>query len=356
MPPASPITAGQPKSGKRGLPGPLHTQASLTHRLRRRFGRAVRILARRHYATAKAYYNRLTARRDRPYKGQLPLLVYTVGKVGSASVFHSLRRLDLARPVQHIHYLGHERLRYLEAILKPAFPESLPTLRHVWHSQQVAEAFARDPQARVQAITLVRDPIARNVSDFFQHIHVEPHRRLGSKWRVYSPLFGFEMVVGADEAGAPAPDARDIQVLIALFFAREEHDLPLLWLGNEIGTYLGINVYGSAFPIDKGYHIYHSERADVLLVRLRDLNRCATQAFQEFLGLDGFDLTHANIAELKAYTRLYRAFKAAIVFPDSYLDRMYNSAFARHFFTAQERQQLWARWANARRGEGRSVL
>jgi hypothetical protein len=44
-------------------------------------------------------------------------------------------------------------------------------------------------------------------------------------------------------------------------------------------------------------------------------------------------------------TEVYQAFKAAIVFSKSHLDRVYDSTLSRHFYTEIDRQALKAKWA-----------
>jgi hypothetical protein len=261
-----------------------------------------------------------------------------MGKVGSSSVLHSLKLLDLDRPLYHLHSLAPEPLRELEIELEPAFPDpqAMVSLHHVWRCQYVHQKLAGHPENRMQAISLIRDPVARNLSDFFQHIQVEnlPAASGSRRWKLFSSFFDFEIV----------SDEEDVGELIELYFAKEWHDFPALWIDRELSGVLGIDVYATPFPRDQGYAIYHSPQADLLLIRLQDLNRCASRAIQEFLHLDTFSLANANVGEDKAYVDVYRAFKAQIVFPTSYLDRMYNTDFVRHFYSEAERQELRARW------------
>jgi hypothetical protein len=328
----SPTSAGQPTT-------------SLPHRLRRQAELALARLSETNFYTAKAYHNNYRARNERRYKGQPPLLIYTMGKVGSSSIFYSLRQLGLNRLVDHAHFLDLDHLNQLEASLKAAYPDpqALVNLRHVWRSQRFAKRLIRNPDTHFQAISLIRDPIARNVSNFFQQIVVEPHPGTGSgRWHVASSYYRFESTVEADENGT-----LDVRALIELFFERVEHDFHTQWLQHELGKILGIDVYASPFPKDRGYAIYHGDRADVLLFRLRDLNNCVTQAFQEFLGFQDFRLTNANVGEQKSYADVYQAFKASIAFSEAFLDQMYDSKFARHFYTDQERQALRTKWTTA---------
>jgi hypothetical protein len=292
------------------------------------------------FGTAKAYYNHYRARNERRYKGRPPLLIYTMGKVGSSSLFYSLRQLKLDRLVDHVHFLDLDHLNELEASLKDAYPESLVNLRHVWRSQRFAARLARNPETRIQAISLIRDPIARNLSNFFQQTVVEPLSGPGrERWHVASAYYGFECTVRADARGA-----LDVEELIGHFFGRVDHDFHDRWLQRELGDMLGIDVYATPFPTETGYAIYRNGRSEVLLFRLRDLDQCVTKAVQEFLGFQGFSLTNANVGDRKAYADLYQAFKAKIVFDEPFLDRMYNSAFARHFYTDPERRALRSKW------------
>jgi hypothetical protein len=316
-------------------------QTSLPKRLRRQAERTLDKLAQNNFTATKARYHARCARGDRRFKGQPPLLIYTMGKVGSSSVLHSLKQIPLNRPLYHLHSLAPEPLRELEAELKPAFPDpqAMVGLHHVWRCQYVLRKLAAQPAARMQAISLIRDPLARNLSNFFQHIEVTPLPTASQarRWKLVSSFFDFEIVAGEE----------DVSALIEIYFAQEWHDFPAIWIDRELGGVLGIDVYATPFPREKGYAIYHSPQADLLLIRLQDLNRCASQAICEFLDLDAFSLVNANLGETKAYVDIYRAFKAQIAFPASYLDQMYDSRFARHFFCEAERQELRAKWGQA---------
>jgi hypothetical protein len=311
---------------------------SLPSRLRRQAEKTLDKLVQNNFRATKARYQSRCARNDRRFKDRTPLLIYTMGKVGSSRVLHSLKMLDLDRPIYHLHSLAPEPLRELEIELEAAFPDpqALVSLHHVWRCQYVLSKLADHPEDKMQAISLIRDPLARNLSNFFQHIQVEnlPATSGGQRWKLTSSFFDFQIVAGEEGLAA----------LIELYFDKEWHDFPALWIDRELGGVLGIDVYATPFPRDQGYAIYHSPQANLLLIRLRDLNRCASQALQEFLGLDAFELVNANVGETKAYVDVYRAFKAQIAFPASYLDRIYNSGFARHFYGEAERQELRDRW------------
>jgi hypothetical protein len=82
----------------------------------------------------------------------------------------------------------------------------------------------------------------------------------------------------------------------------------------------------------------------VLLLRLESLNQCAPAAMREFMGLDAFELVESNTAEDKSYADLYKAFRRELALPESYLDRVYGTRFANHFYRADERDAFRRKW------------
>lgn len=107
---------------------------------------------------------------------------------------------------------------------------------------------------------------------------------------------------------------------------------------------LDIDVFSSEFPKSKGYEIYETKHADLLLLKLENLNNCASDAFKTFLDIDGFTLAKSNIGDNKAYRNIYRRFLESIVLPDSYIDKMYTSKYVRHFYSEKEIEAFKARW------------
>ena len=98
------------------------------------------------------------------------------------------------------------------------------------------------------------------------------------------------------------------------------------------------------FPVDKGYKLYRDDHADLLLIRLEDLDRCAETAFKEFLDIDGFTLIRTNVASEKIYAPLYKEFKSRIRLSEDYINRMYDSKYARHFYSDEEIRGFCDKW------------
>jgi hypothetical protein len=109
-------------------------------------------------------------------------------------------------------------------------------------------------------------------------------------------------------------------------------------------------LFATEFPTETGYKIYQEKRADVLLMRLESLNECFTDAIQGFLGYDNLQLVNTNVGNQKDYADLYRAFKDIIQLPESYLDKLYSSKFAQHFYNSTELAQFKEKWSRPFQG------
>ena len=290
-------------------------------------------LARRNYYTAKWRWKRGQRKAMQAYKG-LPVLNYQMGKVGSSTIHVSLRALDLDQPIYHVHFLSPGRVREIEQQRRRFFrTEKQGLLHRPWLFEFLFEEIKKQDR-RWKLITLVREPVARNISTFFENLEVgECHG--GKVFNVKSDYYGIDAEVALD----------NVQPLRDLFFERLVHDRPLTWFDDEIKSVFGIDVFEGVFPRDKGYKIVAADNADLLLIRLNELNQCAVAAFREFLGIDGFTLVQRNVGSNKDYAPLYKAFKKGICFPEDYINRMYDSKFTRYFFSDEEIDQLRETWS-----------
>ncbi len=262
-------------------------------------------------------------------RGRHPIVVYQMGKVGSSSIVASLSDRCGHPNVFHVHTLTPERIaeterRYRAAskIRGPGIDEHLIAslyLRRRWER--------RRPSERWKIVSLVRDPVARNVSGFFQVFDLD-----------------FPEIALRYERDGTNPRER-MDELIDLFLHRfERHDEPLHWFDLNLKPVFGIDVFDEAFPKTQGYAIYQGEQADLLVLRTEDLNRCGSEALGEFLGSERLPMVDANLSQEKGYSEAYGAFKKTIALPPSYLDRIYSSRLVQHFYTPEEVDQFRRDW------------
>lgn len=265
-------------------------------------------------------------------QGRDPLLVYQMGKVGSSTVVATLEASGADRLMLHSHFLSKEGRQRLQDVSEETFGSwrALPAhlKRHLMQSAFIAAWVAerRAKGEKLQVICLVRDPVATNVSSFFQDTTVR-----------FSELV---------EPGSGA--LADMEDLTKRFFDEYHHELPLTWFDDEMKTVVGLDLLAEDFPIGTGWRIYRRGNTEVLLLRLEDLEKCAEPAFREFLGLDEVVITNENLASDKPRAEAYRKFRAQLSIPEFYLDMIYDSPSTRRFYSEDEVASFRARWAAAK--------
>ena len=251
-----------------------------------------------------------------------PVLVYQMGKVGSTSILRSLRRQGLG-PVFRVHVLAAENLHLLyPSHVGPGHPViRADHQRHGPLTRQL-HRYVLARHKPVKVITTVREPVARNVSLFFDN------------------LLEYHLPPGA------CPDRLTTRELEAIFLRQVKHSVALDWFDLEMKPALGIDVYAHPFPRDSGHLRICQENVDLLLLKIEIDDRLKEGVLADFLGLGSFELDRSNEAQEKPYAGAYRKFIEHVRLPAWYLEAMSCSKYTRHFYTAGEIEQMQARWGH----------
>jgi hypothetical protein len=216
-----------------------------------------------------------------------PVLVYQMGKVGSTSVYESLVACGVA--AVHFHWM------------EPVY------------MRQIAK------KERVEIITLVREPIGRCISEFFQN---------------------FELHTGADYH----QDAFDMPTLCELFLSNQYFWRPLPWFDEEMKPRLGVDVYDYPFPQERGWLVIGTGIYRLLILKAELDDTTKETIIADFLKLGSFELVRANTAQEKAYADTYRAFIRNIRLPETYVEAMCNAKYTRHFYGETEIAAMRSKW------------
>lgn len=281
----------------------------------------------------EALWGRLTRRRVRHdvEAGRRMLFVHQMGKVGSQAVFRAVLSGATARgfAVHHTHFLTRQGLDFLAGLYREghgswrAVPERdrrfIVTGRAL--SKELRSGNLRD--VRYSVISLIRDPVATNLSGFFHN----------SAWWPRGL---------AEAVESRRPGWRD--ALMQHFLKTYPQDLPLTWFEREMDPVFGIDVYAEPFPRDVGWKVYHGASADLLLLKFEELGACASGAIGSFLALTDVNLPEYNRAADKAYAATYADFLARLSLPAAYLERMYASRHSAHFYGGEEMAGFRRRW------------
>jgi hypothetical protein len=253
----------------------------------------------------------------------------------------ALKQANPDRHIYHIHFLTPELVEKYEKKRRGFFSTNREgDLKHIWQYQHLYKQIKRGLNGRRwKVVTLVRDPVARNVSTFFEHIEMVPSTS-GRDQTLRSFEYGFELTLNNGDIGP----------LIDLFFEKCDHDEPLIYFDREFKTIFDIDLFASDFPKTKGYRIYEANAADILLIKLEYLDQVTAEAFKAFLNIDHLSVPRHNVSSQKDISELYGLFKESIQLPESYLDKMYSSRIAQHFYTEAEISQFRAKWSGKTAG------
>lgn len=254
------------------------------------------------------------------YNIDAPIIVFQMGKVGSSSVYTALTDLDLDVPVYHAHVLNRFDV-YEEGVRRTrTAPENhLEALEKGRALRRIVESGRWQTWSLV---SLVRAPIPRAISDFFENVDA------------YVPDFWPRWKRGEIS----------LTEVSEIFWTRFRDYSPIYWFDDQVRDVFDIDVFATPFPRARGYGIYASAKARLLLMRLEDLNQCGNAAVNEFFGVPHLPLAPKNSGSDKEYGALYREFIAQLRLPAEYIQEMHQSRYARHFYTPEELEAGIARW------------
>ena len=191
-------------------------------------------------------------------------------------------------------------------------------LRERFYTERIYQAYVR-PRKPLRVITLVREPVANNVSMFFEV---------------------FDHYAGT----SAAESSLDVDQMIDLFLTRYMHWRPLTWFDAELKTTLGVDVFQQPFDCARGFAEIASDQVQLLVMKSELDDNSKARAIADFLGLDSFSIVRSNVSSNRSHATRYDEFKRRIRVPDWLLDEMYNSKYARHFYSPEERTRCRQRW------------
>lgn len=257
------------------------------------------------------------------------VLVYAMGKVGSTTMFNSLKDIDNSYSVYHTHFLTKDRLNWAESVYKKKWKKLRLYPDDLVHGMFLRASFCKHKDIKKwKIVTLVRDPIAQHISTFFEEMDLI----LDFEYRDKIKSIGTQKVV---------------QELLELLFARikeEDRLTPFSWFDWELKTIFDIDIFSAQFPRTKGYKVYEGKRADVLLLKLEQINNYSREAIGEFLKVDNFSLKNKNIGLQKYYSDSYREILDNFYIPAAYLSEYYSSPQIRHFYSENEIKSFKDKW------------
>lgn len=243
-----------------------------------------------------------------------PILVFTMAKVGSLSVYSSLQKYH-DKTSFHVHSLDEkEELKHIENCKqRRVFPGSrTPVFLINARIIQIERPY--------KIISLIRNPIERNLSAFFD---------------------AFEFHLGI----SPSNYTGTLESLENAFHEKVDHNYAVQWFEKQFFEGTGIDIYANTFDTKTKWTRYRNTNPQILLLRSDLPDPEKETAISQFCGLSDFNLHNVNVTSRKKEAGLYKQFKEHIRFSNAYLESQLETPYMRHFFTKEEKEATYKKWS-----------
>ncbi len=250
-----------------------------------------------------------------------PIIILTPGKVGSSSVYYTLKK-ELKNPIFHIH--GFSENGILNSIDEHLASDRKSQPLHLIVANLLRHKL-QTYQGKLYIITIIREPLSRSVSSFFQN----------------TEFFKSEIEKGDIQIDNTKAKEMLLQQLKSDVSGQLEK-----WFEEEIEGNFGIDVFEEPFDNHEGFNITRNGRYNHLLIKMECLSEKFPLAIQEFLELEKpIILKNANVAEQKHYSNNYREIKKDLTLDSRYIEEVISSTYFQKFYSSQT-ESLKQKWKN----------
>ncbi|NCR34119.1 MAG: AerL protein [Microcystis aeruginosa S11-01] len=262
------------------------------------------------------------------------IFVYQMGKVGSVSTYLTLKKKLPDQAIYHIHNLNSEHFSKIWETMQLDQPYHAFTFGHSCITKYLSEHIEEiKGQKSIKVITGVREPIARNISWFFQIIDCA----------CVFPEFFIKY-----EKGLITMDDIIKKFWSQNFVYGKQYD----WFEEELEAVFGIDIASIDFPKEKGYAIanFPDRNIELLVLKLEKLDSCLKEALETFLEVENLNcerLDPADFLDENDYL-IYENLRKSLTFSDEYLEEIYDQPLVRHFYTDEEINKFKLKWSSQR--------
>lgn len=245
----------------------------------------------------------------------IPILVFTMAKVGSLSVYFSLKKSTSRPSIFHIHSLNEDEVKEGVQLCfeNNIYPGSKSPVFLI--NRKIIKKMKP-----YKIICLFRDPIERNISAFFEV---------------------FELHTGEKTAEFTG----DFEKMKLLYYEKLNHTFPLNWFEKQFFEATDINVFDYNYNKEKGYQLLKKDHIEVLLINSNVTDSLKEELICDFCDLKTFNLKNRNVSSTKEYADYYKEFKNNIKFSKEYLNKLYDSNYAKHFFSEKHIENQKEKWS-----------
>lgn len=260
------------------------------------------------YNSSEIYFN------TEKNRNLLEIFIYASGKTASTSLFESFKALNK----NSIHMHGTQY--YLKYILKADLYEQFSMFDYI--------NYLSKRKNNILVVDIVREPISRKISSFFQHLDRLPY-----------VMQNFNSVENMQEYYLKNIDQL-VDIFNTQFLLKKEN-----YYGFDEYVADGVFIRKRKFShIKKRMHFKHNNKK-YLIIRFDDIPLW-NEIFRD-IGYTDFELTNVNKAESKNIATLYKAFKQNFMLTKQALDILYLKQHKKVldiFYTPKEIASHYNKW------------
>lgn len=240
--------------------------------------------------------------------------VHSIPKTGNYSMIISLKNCGLNVYKNSLHSLDSHILKKFGFIDED--------FKSIWN----------DLKKNIKIITMIRDPLAQNISHMFQYIDsLNYYPDTNNLQKMFDDIYIHNTYKDFNNE------------FLNLFFNDMRYKNFEVWFDKEIKTALDIDVFEYNFDKEKGYANIHKDNINLLLVKLENLENLE-KVIGEFVNVPNFTLGFYNNSAQKEYNMEYIKFKENFRVPKIYINKLYDSKYMKHFYSEREINYFKKRW------------
>ena len=245
---------------------------------------------------------------DAVKEGKKIVLVYQMAKVGSTSYTAMLEKCSDLKVFQ-VHRLDNSSN---EKMIK--FSLSKGELDKAFMEQEwnAIGNYMLSKPLEIYIISVMRDPIARNISAFFENLDLSKKT--------------------------------PVEKLINNFFSDYPHNIPIRWFDEQFKEFLGIDLYQYPFDKKRGWDHFTVSNYTCLLLTVEISDKEKINAINSILGTRLSKIERKNVGESKHYATIYRQFNDKIIMPEEYVNTLLDSKVVKHFYTDTQCKNFRNKW------------
>ena len=244
------------------------------------------------------------------------VVVHTVGKVASSTIYYGAKATLVNHQLFHTHTLNPVRMERIVRVLQRHGNSLSIESGHIKDSRDLAPILL-DKSIEFKIITLIRDPIARDVSAFFENLNI----------------------FGVDQNNLPTVDEA-----CKKFVATYPNNTIEEWFSDEFCKVFGIDLFAMDFPKDVGWNIFSKDNFKFLLMKAETPDDVKQNVVAAFLECPRFKISNANIMSEKFDKSYYKNFKVQLKHYIAEKLKSYDGDYVKYFYSDSEIDSMRQQW------------